>query len=210
MDTTEEAAKELEATRIFWLVVESGIKTVVPTYIKNILRLSGYFSASTIKKFNREKIPSLEKFVKNDMELFINSTEPNYNKKDFYHVFFNDIKKFYIVDGHRDLIDTIVEFVKTESDTKGLQFFTTDPGSCSSRDSSEAFPPRKGSSKNQKPDQHKVDSSKNKNATKVIDINKVTDDLFKRIKSFLKTELKKPGQKEDNKVSKFRARFVFF
>lgn len=125
-----------EATRIFWLVVEAGIKTVVPNYIKNILRLFGYYSAPTMEKFKLNQVASLEKFVREDMFLFINtdgsSDGPDWtilNKKDFYFVFINDVQKFKIIDGHRDLIMLIVEFIKETSKTEGMQFFANLPGS---------------------------------------------------------------------------------
>lgn len=191
MDTTEEAAKE--ASRIFWLVVESGIKTVVPLYIKNILRLFGYYSASTIQKFKLEQIESLQNFVQNNMELFI--TEPNFNKKDYYYVFSNDIEKFYIIDGHKALIiDVIVEFVKIQSKTNGLQFFTTEPksepkSSCSANLRQDST---KNLRKNPKlQDQPQASNVSTPNST--LDINKVTDDLFHRLKSSLKS---KQGQKD--------------
>lgn len=203
MDTTEK-----EAARIFWLVVESGIKTVVPLYVKNILRLFGYYSASTIQNFKRNQIPSLESFVQNDMELFID--EPNFNKKDYYYVFSNDIKKFYIIDGHKDLIiDVIVDFVKMQSKTNGLQIFMTEPrskpkSSCSANLS-------KGSTNNLRQNQKPQASTSKKTdvstLSSTLDINRVTDDLFNRLKSKLKKQ-RKQGHNDDT-VSLFIHNFLF-
>lgn len=127
MEIIEEAAIQ-KATRIFWNVVESEIKTVIPLYIKNILMCYGYYSAFTIQLFKREQIPRLEMFVRCKMDLFIDKKWPfNKYNRDYYSVFYNDPKKFYIIEGHQDLIVEIVDFVKNKIRTHGLSFFTKDP-----------------------------------------------------------------------------------
>lgn len=173
-----------EASRIFWLVVEAGIKTVVPNYIKNILRLFGYYSAPTMEKFKLEQISSLEKFVREDMLLFINTDGPDWtilNKKDFYFVFINDVQKFKIIDGHRDLIMLIVQFIKTTSETEGMKFFTNLPGSRPAISDARGKNANKTSSK---PESKPQSFSK----TADIEINQRGSELLKKLKNSVKNK----------------------
>lgn len=48
-----------------WKIIETGMPAKVPTYINNILHLSGYEDISVLRNFDVVKIEKLEQFTRN-------------------------------------------------------------------------------------------------------------------------------------------------
>lgn len=133
------------------------------------------------------------------MEFHIDKTK-NWDKKDFYSVYSEDVNKFKIIDGHKDLILEVVAFIKKQiKDLEyddGLDYFCKETSSIrtSGKTSGQIVivrPVQAGGLAE--------GSSKGPRTTSAIEINKVTDDLFKRITSNLKTHIK-TGQKENDEL----------
>lgn len=184
----------------FWSNLEVRIQAEIPIYIKNVLSAFGYNNAVTLRKFNEEKIKSLEDFVKNDLNLFIDTSACDL--KEYYYVFSKDVSKFKIIDGHKELIMEIVNFINNKikelgSLEIGLQYFneilidTPKSSPKSMRRTPKMFNLASGSSKSAIGSgtgtgngSDTLPVSNELDTVPAIEILKVSDDLFGKIKSY--------------------------
>lgn len=110
----------------FWDVITTGLPAVhIPIYIKNILELSGFDNIAVLRKIDPERIHKLEEFVRNKMRVLIEAPlDTDEEKRNYYHLYYKIPTQFEIVEGHKELIMEISQFVDSSLKTHGFNFFT--------------------------------------------------------------------------------------
>jgi len=99
--------------------VERKQAIIFPQYLRNILKLRGYDSASTVTAITKEDIETnFEKFAKTDMKQYIGQN----NKNDYYSIF-GTPEKFQIIPGHKILLHKVVQFVTEMTNHYGIDYF---------------------------------------------------------------------------------------
>lgn len=94
----------------FWNSVESITGFVVPTYIRNVLKLHGFDSAMSLKLIDEDDIKEMENFAKSGgmLRTLVNGE----NKSDFYGPFVKSIAEFQILRGYRKVLLDISAFIR--------------------------------------------------------------------------------------------------
>lgn len=119
---TEASTQESGHFDDFWMMLNQKTGRTMPTYLKNALRMNGFDDCYSIQLITNDDIDFLENFIKNEVEIYIKSTD---NKRDFYNEFHDKIHLFKIVRGHRMKLLELAKFVKEKLASKdGVKFFS--------------------------------------------------------------------------------------
>lgn len=179
----------------FWEVLEDLMSLEIPLHVKNILTLYGLDNAPAMRNINDELIKQIEKFVHEDM---LRRIPTDANLKDYFGGYENEIDKFKFVGGHIILLKEIVIFIndtisKSSCLKDGFLVFKT-PSAVKVAELKSGLKKSGAKNKNKSiPDASASTSNicDSANTAKEtinvceIDINKFTDLLFRRVKSFL-------------------------
>lgn len=96
----------------FWKLIESQMGYSIPVYIKNILRLRGFETATTIKTLTAKDYEDLEVFARTKMEKYVPFGA---SREDYYNIFSREPEAFEILPGHIKLLNQAVEHLKRMS-----------------------------------------------------------------------------------------------
>lgn len=108
-----------------WKIIETGMPAKVPTYIKNILHLSGYEDISVLRNFDVVKIEKLEQFTRNKILDLLDVPTPNeIELKKYFHFYNKNSTKFEIIEGHKDMLLAIGVFVDNSIKLRGNDYFS--------------------------------------------------------------------------------------
>lgn len=113
MDTTKELstqANEKDACNEFWDSIQSTTGLIVPSYIRNILKLNGFNSVMSLRFLDEEDLNEIENFVKSGGMLRILPSDANLN--DFYGPFLESRTDFQFLRGHRKVLKYVSSFVR--------------------------------------------------------------------------------------------------
>lgn len=91
----------------FFQFLESQLKTSIPSYVKNILKMNGFYNAFMLSKLVESKISQIEVFMRNDFEEFmIPETE---SMDDYLGVYKKSQNKFKFLCGHKTLLEIMAD-----------------------------------------------------------------------------------------------------
>lgn len=111
MNVTEEIRiGRKDACNEFWDNIESITDFVVPTYVRNILKLNGFDSAATVQLIDEDDLKQIDNFGKSGGIHRILPT--NTDLSDFYGPFLNSKEDFHILQGHRKVLLNISAFIR--------------------------------------------------------------------------------------------------
>lgn len=105
-----------ELAPIIWEPFETNISQI-PTYLKNILTLSGFDNIISLQNLDDAAIIEIERFARDQLHLFI---PEDAKLEDYYNIYNNNPEMFTIVAGHKILLREI----RMYSMEKGAEFFT--------------------------------------------------------------------------------------
>lgn len=184
----------------FFEVLENLMSIEIPNYLKNILTLYGLDNAPSMRNINDDLIKEIQKFVVEDMLCLIPTEK---NLKDYFGNYANNIEKFKFVGGHILLMKELVIFINdtlSRSPTlqDGFLVFKV-PSAPKEVNLKSSLTKKTKSFNNNNKSNESSNSSNSSNSNQVldktteveteidtrIDINKFTDSLYSRIKSFL-------------------------
>ncbi|KAL7295212.1 hypothetical protein TKK_0011518 [Trichogramma kaykai] len=94
----------------FWSTLERAYDLQIPTYVKNILRITGYGNPISFQRITPDTLEQIEIFVRTSVSfpLPADSREEDY----FGHFFVNKRNLFTFTPGDRDLVLGLVDRVK--------------------------------------------------------------------------------------------------
>lgn len=103
----------------FWKCIEAHFSLKVPKYIKNIFLYYGYSYAMVVKavEFNDKSISKLEEFTRSLLPLLPKDSD----NKDFFYIYHEQQWNFKFVEGHKILIEEIIDYVKATIEEKGIE-----------------------------------------------------------------------------------------
>lgn len=105
----------------FWKILYQKTGRIMPTYLKNAMRINGFDDMHTIQLMTNDDVDFLEAFIKTEVESYI---KPADDRRDFYHEFHDKVHLFKIVRGHRMKLLELAKFLKDKLASKdGVQFF---------------------------------------------------------------------------------------
>lgn len=119
---------QADFTDQFWQLIEHNMGCVVPLYLQQILRVRGYDNAASIGTLTRDDIQQLQEFFKQKLKKNAEKdssqdANQNLNQKKFFHAFHNDSDEFEILPGHLKLLDKIVSYINTMTESHGPGYF---------------------------------------------------------------------------------------
>lgn len=111
----------------FWNFIENNMGCAVPKYVQLILRVRGYDNAASIGTLTSGDIQQLQDFFrakfKKDAGQHVNREDQNANSKDFFQPFRNDSDEFEILPGHVKLLEKVVSYVNSMTESHGPGYF---------------------------------------------------------------------------------------
>lgn len=111
-ENSEKAVEDTKDNDYFFSQLCKGLHYNIPTYIINILKLTGYDSPVVLGNVTMEDIAVMESFVRSNLEALL---PDNYNAYDYYGSYGNNKTAFQFVPGHLKLIFELKAFINKKS-----------------------------------------------------------------------------------------------
>lgn len=102
-------ASSYDFTDQFWHLIEKNMGCIVPTYLQYILRIRGYDNAASIGTLTLDDV---QKCLPQDAD-----------RKKYFHQYHNDSDTFEILPGHVKLLQKVVNYINSMTESHGSTFF---------------------------------------------------------------------------------------
>ncbi|XP_043271344.1 uncharacterized protein [Venturia canescens] len=112
----QDKTEQVSPSDYFLKLLERESLSLIPTYVKNILRLNNFLNPMAFRHISEDTIKEMETFARDEMEFFL---KPEDHRQDYYHNYHTCPAKFQFVMGDKHLLLELAKIVET----KPLEFW---------------------------------------------------------------------------------------
>lgn len=112
----QDNTEQLSPSDYFLKLLEAESLSVIPPYVKNILRLNNFLNPMAFRHISEDTIKDMENFARDDMEFFL---KPEDHRENCYHSYHTCPSKFRSVMEDKHLLLELVKIVES----KPLEFW---------------------------------------------------------------------------------------